>query len=447
MKHTLHTIAVITFLFSAYFTHAAQEGSYIYTVSNGQATISSFIRSYSGALSITNTLGGCPVTTIGDAAFFSCASLTSVTIPSSVTKVGDFAFYYCTSLTNVTIPASVTTIGTQVFDFCSSLTTIAVDPANVAFSSVDGVLYNKLQTTLIQCPGGKSGNFAIPSTVTTIGDHAFLFCARLTSVTIPSSVTTIGDYVFHLCTSLTNVTISSGVTTIGDWAFDRCTSLTNVTIPSSVTTIGERALAACTSLTTIAVDPANVAFSSLDGVLYNKLQTTLIQCPGGKSGNFAIPSTVTTIGNYAFYYCTSLTSVAIPASVTSIGTMAFRDCTSLQRLYFMGALPTYGSEVFYSAPAILYYLPAYATTWPSTIDDRPTKLWNPAFSEATLLSGSISCTVTGSPPIPIAIEAATNLLSATWLRLQTTNLTSDFLSFDDPDATNYPIRFYRIVGP
>jgi len=202
-----------------------------YAVSGSTAYVT-YSPNASGNIVIASTYQGKPVTSIGDQAFYYCTSLTSVTIPDSVTSIGDYAFLNCFSLTSVTIPNSVTSIG----------------------------------------------------------DSAFSSCTSLTSVTIPNSVTNIGNLAFSVCTSVTNVTIPNSVTSIGIAAFSTCTNLTSVTIPNSVTSIGDVAFRFCTSLTNISVDAANVVYSSLDGVLFSKAQTALIQFPGGRGGSYAIPN-------------------------------------------------------------------------------------------------------------------------------------------------------------
>src|SRR6266487_1265645 len=187
-----------------------------------------------------------------------------------------------------------------------------------------------------------SGDVVIASTyngypVTSIGGYAFAD-RSLTSVTIPNSVTVIGGFAFTNCTSLTSVTIGNSVTNIGNGAFTRCISLTSVTIPNSVTSIGY-AFSGCTSLTNLSVEAANPAYSSLDGVLFNKAQTTLIIFPPGRGGSYVIPDSVTSFGNRAFSDCTSLTRVTIPNSVTSIGYEAFMRCTNLTNFTSLGNAP------------------------------------------------------------------------------------------------------------
>ena len=264
------------------------------------------------------------VTRIGKYAFYDCTSLTSVTIPDSVTRIGEYAFSDCTSLTSVTIPDSVTRIGSYAFSDCASLTGIWVAEGNSHYSSdVFGVLFNKDKTTLVQCPGAFAA-YAIPNSVTSIGEYAFGNCKSLTSVTIPDSVTSIGDAAFAGCRSLTSVTIPDSVTIIGYRAFGSCESLTSVTIQNGVTSIGEEAFSWCTSLTSVTI-PNSVTIIG-DSAFYYCTSLTSV----------TIPNSVTLIDNGAFYYCRSLTSVTIPDSVTIIEWGAFSDCDNLTDVYYTG---------------------------------------------------------------------------------------------------------------
>jgi hypothetical protein len=188
---------------------------------------------------------GNSVTSIGDTAFAGCSGLTSVAIPDSVTTIGFTAFLGCTGLKNVAIPDSVTAIGAAAFKVCTSLTAIDVDPANPAFSSSEGVLFNKSRTALLAFPEGKAGAYAVPDSVTAIGDYTFQGCTRLTSITIGSGVTSIGIRAFSDCASLTSVEISSSVNSIGHEAFCGCTGLTRVCFAGNAPLLGDQVLRDC----------------------------------------------------------------------------------------------------------------------------------------------------------------------------------------------------------
>jgi hypothetical protein len=274
------------------------------------------------------------VTSIGTAAFSGCKGLSSINIPSSTTSIGSYAFSGCTSLTSITIPASVTSINGNSFGGSSG--SITVEPSNSYYSSLNGVLFSKDQTTLISYTIFDTGNYIIPSSVTSIGSNAFIYCKTLTSVTIPSSVTSIGDHAFD-GTKLTSVTIPSSVTSIGSYAFTG-TGLTSVTIPSSVTSFGGGVFQSCTGLTSVTIQSGVTAI----------VGSTFDHCSGITS--VYIPSSVTSIDWGAFRYCTGLTSVNIPSSVTYIGTSAFQDCSSLTSIYVYPTTPVNLSsvnEVFY----------------------------------------------------------------------------------------------------
>ncbi len=329
-------------------TFALVEGNYTYTVCNGEATITDFSTTVSGAIEIPSELDGYPVTSIGYGAFENCSGLTRVTISASVTSIGDFAFwgcgalsevvipdgvtylgdaafYGCISLISITIPASVMTIGNDALS-CPCLESITVESNNRNYSSLNGVLFDKNKQVLIQYPAGGASKYEIPNSVTCIGESAFAECYDLTSVTIPTCVTNIGNDAFF-GTGLTNVTIPDGVTSISDGVFHGCSLLTNITIPDAVTRIGNLAFSGCRGLTSM-----------------------------------TIPNCVTNIGDYAFYDCSGLTSVVIPSAVTKIGDYAFYGCSSLGTICIPKSLEGYTSSLNNGNSAAIIVMDGIAAT-------------------------------------------------------------------------------------
>jgi hypothetical protein len=230
-------LAVILCLFPSS-GRAQQFGDFSYSSDGTNITITKYTGAR-GNVTIPSVIDDLPVVLIGYEAFYYCPGLTNVTIPNSVTSIGNSAFVSCSGLTNIIVGTNVASIGIWAFSHCYSLTAIAVGSLNAHYSSVDGVLFNKDQTIIIQYPDGKTGSYTIPNSATSIGTWAFSHCSSLTSVIIPNSVSNIGDGAFYNCSGLTGATIGNSVTVIGNDAFYYCSSLTNVIIGNSVTSIGD----------------------------------------------------------------------------------------------------------------------------------------------------------------------------------------------------------------
>ena len=311
------------------------------------------------------------VTSMGTYVFNNCSSLKEITFPGGMTNIGNNMFPYCSNLEtvvfaegvrslgydlckdcpnlkNVSIPSTLTNIGNNPFSYCPNLTNITVDAENPSFTVEDGVLFNKNKTKIVACPDTKD-SYVIPSTVTTIGNGAFMGCKSLQSITIPSGVNDIGSYAFRDCISLQETTLPSGLTKISNEVFYDCEALETVTILGDVTFIGLGAFHGC-----------------------KKLE------------NIAIPDGVSGIYQYVFSGCESLSALTIPASITEIGMYAFDECTSLKEITFLGDAPTIDETAFYRDVIKAYY-PKGNATWTESVrrNYSGTITWQPYSGSGT----------------------------------------------------------------
>jgi len=314
-----------------------------------------------------------------------------------VTSIEAAAFQNCSSLTNVTIPASVTNIGAYAFDSCTNLIGITVDSANIFYRSTNGVLFNKSQTLLIQYPGGKTGSYTIPSSVTDIGAAAFSSCVRLSNITIPDSIVSIGNGVFFNCANLITATISGSVTNIGTRAFNACVNLEGVYFLGNAPSLGSNVFIGDSKATVYYLPDTTIWGTTFGGRPAVLLPYTYLITDGevtitsyvGPGGAITIPSSINglpviRIGDWAFTDATGLTCIMIPGGITSIGDWAFAGCANLTGVYFQGNAPTLGFNVFNNNSATIYYMPE-TTGWTNPFGGRPTALWMPPISNNLLI--------------------------------------------------------------
>jgi len=469
-------------------------GQLIYTTNNGTITITAYT-GMGGAVVIPSTISGLLITGIGSGALFNCAGLTRLTIPASVTNVGDSTFAGCSALMSIAIPNGVTSIGNSAFAGCSALTNITIpnSVASIGNSAFSG------------CPALTS--ITMPNGVTNIGSWAFNGCYGLMAVYFQGSAPVADSTVFNGDLNVTNYylprtagwgtafagsptvpilytcTTNSGaititayigilgsaaipvainglpVTGLGSSAFFGCGSLTNIALGTNVTKLTGQAFVGCSNLLAISVDALNPSYSSVDGILFDKRQTTLIACPAARAGRYTIPNNVTKIGDYAFNSCSNLTSViipgsvtnlgnyvfagcsgltsvTIPASITSIGANAFAGCSTLTGVYFQGNAPSLGSGVFSQVnDATVYYLPG-TTGWSPQLQTRG--------AGVGVRSNLFGFNITGNSSLGIVVEACTNLANPAWSPVATNTLAGGSSYFSDLRWTNYVRRFYRL---
>lgn len=482
---------------------------YTYILSGAGASIIAY-NGKAGEVDVPGTLGGEPVTTIGESAFRDNASLVRVTLPDTVTAIGNHAFIDATNLAEIHLPTGLVSIGSALFQSCASLTNLAFPPG---ISSVpDRTCYQCTRLAEVTIPEGVTNIGAnafvecgrlvrvdLPSTLTGIGENAFQFCGSLTNAvissgvrnipvgafqncgslrraTLPAGLKSIGSFAFYCCSNLTGVTLPASVENIGVSAFLMCQSITELVIPAAATNVACDAFAGCSRLPAIQVATGNPAYRSQDGMLYDKTGLTLIACPAGRTGSVAIPAGVvsigdgaflsctglvsvaipegvTSIGNSTFQYCTGLTTLVVPASVTHVGGTAFRCCFHLTGILFKGAAPGIGARIFENDNRLAIYHPPGASGWEAIFGGLPVETWRPRIMPLAgagwVREGAFTFGIEGSAGFPVVVEACADPAAGEWGELARTNAPSASapLDFSDAGWAAHAVRFYRLRAP
>ncbi|MDD3231822.1 MAG: leucine-rich repeat domain-containing protein [Clostridia bacterium] len=313
--------------------------SFTYTVNENKATITGYSRTTDTIIVVPSHINSFPITQIGSDAFKNHTMLNKVIFDAeTVEKIGNNAFSGCNSLEEIKLPTSVKEIGDAAFQNCSLLKSVVMSETTekIGVSAFDGCV--------------SLTSITIPSSVTSMGNNAFSGCSNLNKININSleawcNINFAGStsnplyYAKNLYLDnvlITELSIPNTVSQIKKHTFYNCTSLTSITFPNSVTSIDFSAFAGCSSLnklnitsleawynTSFANSTSNPLYYAKNLYLDNVLVTEL-----------SIPNTVTSIKNYTFYNCSSLTSITIPEGVKDIGSSAFNGCTKLEMINF-----------------------------------------------------------------------------------------------------------------
>lgn len=252
--------------------------------------------------------------TIGNEMFADCVNLSSITLPDSLTVLSGNAFSNCASLTELTIPTGVTSgLGFTTFcSGCKKLSKFIVAEGNTAYSSLDGVLYNKEKTTILRYPCGNPASlYSFPNTIAEIGVGAFESCVYLASVQMTENLRIVKNAAFKGCTSLSTISIPSMVTEVGGYAFENCSRLNSVNLPMFIPEIGYCTFKNCTNLSSV-----------------------------------VIPSSVREIRSEAFSGCANLTNISLGAEVKGLGDKVFAGCTGMKQITVAQAVPLNISAIF-----------------------------------------------------------------------------------------------------
>ncbi len=331
------------------------------------------------------------ITHIGEDAFLSCTKLTSIEIPKGIKIIDDYAFQNCDKIETFYIPDGVVSIGTYAFYTCSNLKYIRIPDSVTSIGDwafalcenlpiINGIRYAD-HCCAVDAVDTTPNTYQLLETTRFIHSSAFSGHHNLAYIAIPDSVLEIGNGAFNSCTSLTNIILGKNIAEIRSSAFSGCNKLLHIDLPNSLKVIGNYAFSSCYALTSITIPESVISLGS--SICWDYTGELIIMCnipqSAFSSHSFSkviIGDKVTSIGEEAFYRCTSLTSVTIGNSVTSIGDAAFEYCNSLISATIGNSVTSIGDDTFRSCTSLTSV----------TIPDSVTSIGNSAFRDRTSLT-------------------------------------------------------------
>jgi hypothetical protein len=270
-----------------------------------------------------------------DEFFYYCTALEEIEIPDSVTNLSWYLFSGFHSLRSVKLPKNedLTSLGYGTFYDCTSLETLTI-PETV--TAIDDELFSSSGITEI----------TIPSSVEYIAYYAFYWCENLETVNISETtpIDYIGEYAFYNCASLKNITLPNALTTIEAYVFGNCTSLESINIPEMCVGIDSTVFIGCTALEEFVIAEGNTYYNGEnveDGIIWNGAHTQIVGVLPQKTGSYTVPEGVT-LGQSAFAN-SSLTEIVLPSTLTTIPNYAFAGAKISLLDGFAGISATFGT--------------------------------------------------------------------------------------------------------
>jgi len=310
------------------------------------------------------SVNGCMINPAKDYVYAIPKGAATVTIPDNIVSQGrirDAALCNCPNLVTLNLSKNFSDFSCYYkFDNCPKLTSVSVPSDNPFYRTVDGVLYNRNITQICFVPGGKTGAFTLPTTVTDVYDRAFKDARQLTSVTFPKNYSGTFDmaYVFENCEQLTALNFAG----------------------------------------------TNANYATVDGVVYKKDMTELYFVPNAKSGSYTIPATVTNIqNNRAFKNCSKITEIVFPDGLTDIR-FDTTGMTSLAKMTIPASVTVISSNFYDNFPNLVVsgYEGSYAEYYTNYYDVKFNKLPNSITLNKSVVRTTVGKTVTLTATIDTA---------------------------------------------